>query len=123
MSVDFTGNAGSPIAPTGIPAGSSISRKINRGCRTSLEAADDTNNSSADFAVTDPPTPKGNAVTPNEKICGRCAGKIATITGTNGKNVLRGTPGADIIAGLGGKDTIRGRGARTSSAAAAAPTS
>jgi len=40
----------------------------------------------------------------------RCGGKVATIVGTEGKDVLRGTPGPDVIAGLGGNDTLKGRG-------------
>jgi Ca2+-binding RTX toxin-like protein len=37
-----------------------------------------------------------------------CAGKTATITGTNASETLAGTPAADVIAGLGGKDVIKG---------------
>ncbi|CAN5500577.1 hypothetical protein BH20ACT15_BH20ACT15_13720 [soil metagenome] len=40
----------------------------------------------------------------------RCAGKVATIVGTPGRDTLRGTPKRDVIAGLGGKDTLVGRG-------------
>jgi subtilisin-like proprotein convertase family protein len=36
----------------------------------------------------------------------RCDGKVATIVGTAGKDVLRGTRGTDVIVGLGGNDTI-----------------
>ncbi len=39
-----------------------------------------------------------------------CAGKVATIVGTQGDDVLYGTSGRDIIAGLGGDDIIRGYG-------------
>ena len=39
-----------------------------------------------------------------------CAGKFATIAGTDGPDVLRGTPGADVISGLGGNDVIKGGG-------------
>ena len=38
------------------------------------------------------------------------AGVRATISGTEGSDVIRGTKGPDVIAGLGGKDVIRGRG-------------
>ena len=38
----------------------------------------------------------------------RCAGKRATIVGTNKRNRLRGTKRADVIVGLGGNDTISG---------------
>jgi uncharacterized delta-60 repeat protein len=40
----------------------------------------------------------------------RCAGKRATVIGTNRKNRLKGTKRADVIAGLGGNDKIDGRG-------------
>ena len=40
----------------------------------------------------------------------RCGGRVATIVGTGGANVLRGTPGRDVIAALGGADRIRGLG-------------
>jgi hypothetical protein len=40
----------------------------------------------------------------------RCAGRDATIVGTDGNDVLVGTSGKDVIAGLKGKDTLRGRG-------------
>jgi Ca2+-binding RTX toxin-like protein len=39
-----------------------------------------------------------------------CAGRTATIVGTEGANTLVGTPGADVIVALGGADVIRGRG-------------
>jgi len=35
-----------------------------------------------------------------------CAGRKATIVGTEGDDVIRGTPGPDVIAALGGNDTI-----------------
>ncbi len=111
LSPDFTGNAGTPILPLGIPAGSSITRKINRGCPTALDAADDTNNSATDFVQTTPPTPKGNSAAPGGRPCVPCGGKQSTITGTNAKDTLVGTPGADVIAGLGSNDKLKGLGA------------
>ena len=42
----------------------------------------------------------------------KCGGKIATIVGTAGNDVLVGTPGNDVIVGLGGNDRIRGGGGR-----------
>jgi hypothetical protein len=39
-----------------------------------------------------------------------CAGRIATIVGTAGANVITGTSGPDVIAGLGGDDVIYGMG-------------
>jgi uncharacterized delta-60 repeat protein len=40
-----------------------------------------------------------------------CAGKPATIIGTQAADTLSGTPQKDVIVGLGGKDRIRGGGA------------
>jgi RTX calcium-binding nonapeptide repeat (4 copies) len=42
----------------------------------------------------------------------RCAGRRATIVGTQGADRLRGTRRADVIAGLAGDDVIRGLGGR-----------
>jgi uncharacterized delta-60 repeat protein len=38
----------------------------------------------------------------------KCAGKKATVVGTNAKDKLKGTKKRDVITGLGGKDTIKG---------------
>lgn len=35
-----------------------------------------------------------------------CDGKVATVVGTSGPDVISGTPGPDVIAGLGGTDRI-----------------
>jgi uncharacterized delta-60 repeat protein len=53
-------------------------------------------------------TPPGTAApsTPS----GTCAGKEATIGGTQGPDRIAGTAGADVIAGAGGNDTISGLG-------------
>jgi peptidoglycan hydrolase-like amidase len=40
----------------------------------------------------------------------RCAGRLATIWGTDGPDELIGTDGDDVIVGLGGKDVIQGGG-------------
>ncbi|MBV9870233.1 MAG: hypothetical protein JO214_06395, partial [Frankiaceae bacterium] len=40
----------------------------------------------------------------------RCHGKIATIVGTAGSDVLHGTAGDDVIAALGSQDFVDGRG-------------
>src|SRR5918996_2625628 len=40
----------------------------------------------------------------------RCLGKLATIVGTAGANVLTGTPRRDVIVGRGGDDRINGLG-------------
>lgn len=49
-----------------------------------------------------PATARGTAAT--------CAGQVATIVGTPGRDSLDGTPGDDVIVGLGGKDEIHGLG-------------
>src|SRR5262245_48063974 len=103
---------GTTVLPGGIPVGSSITRKLTRGCKTALDPADDTDNSAADFARTPNPSPRGNSTAPTERVCVPCGGKQSTITGTNARDVLRGTPGKDVIAGLGGNDVLKGRGGR-----------
>ena len=40
----------------------------------------------------------------------RCAGKVATIVGTNGPDQIRGTNGRDVIQARGGDDQITGLG-------------
>ena len=115
---NFTGAAmlpgpvGDPVLPGGITPGSSITRRIDRGCRSALDAADDTNNSAADFVLTANPSPRGNAVTPTERVCAgiRCGGKATNFVGTPKRNVIVGTPKRDVIAGLGGNDVLRGLG-------------
>jgi Ca2+-binding RTX toxin-like protein len=37
-----------------------------------------------------------------------CDGRLATMVGTNGNDVIKGTPGRDVIVGLGGDDQISG---------------
>ena len=63
--------AGLPVgtAAPAIPAGSSLTRTIARGCATLLDVPDDTNNSSADFAVAGR-SPRPNSATPTETPCG-----------------------------------------------------
>ena len=39
-----------------------------------------------------------------------CEGRVATVVGTPGPDVLRGTDGDDVIVGLGGNDVVDGRG-------------
>ena len=41
-----------------------------------------------------------------------CAGRTATMVGTNGDDVLDGTSGSDVIVGLGGDDAINGLGGK-----------
>jgi hypothetical protein len=51
-----------------IPAGSSLTRSIARGCATLLENGDDTDNSAADFSVT-ARSPRPNSTAPTETAC------------------------------------------------------
>jgi Tol biopolymer transport system component len=37
----------------------------------------------------------------------KCGGRLSTLVGTEGKDMLVGTTGRDVISGLGGKDTIK----------------
>jgi uncharacterized delta-60 repeat protein len=66
-------------------------------------AGDSNDGASADFALVrlqgDPGGSAKNA---------KCAGKKATIIGTNGKNKLKGTKKRDVIDALGGKDQVKG---------------
>ena len=55
--------AGTPI-PTGLGDNESFSRSLARGCATALDTADDTNNSSVDFALATP-SPRPNSVAPD----------------------------------------------------------
>jgi Ca2+-binding RTX toxin-like protein len=104
---------GTPLALPGnaIPDNGSISRSIARGCATSLDKADDTNDSTADFALA-APSPRGNSVAPTEVVCAPCRNKTPTVFGTAGNDKLTGTKGADIIAGYAGKDKIKGLGGK-----------
>jgi hypothetical protein len=109
---NFTGSissAGTPAVAT--PFESTLERRITANCPTLLEAADDTNDSSADFALSDTP-PRNNGQAPTETACAapkvRCGGLIATKVGTGKADTLIGTRRRDVIAGLGGNDTIRG---------------
>jgi RTX calcium-binding nonapeptide repeat (4 copies)/LVIVD repeat len=43
------------------------------------------------------------------RAAGRCAGRKATVVGTNGKDKLRGTRKKDVISAGGGNDKVRGR--------------
>jgi Ca2+-binding RTX toxin-like protein len=114
---------GAPLTLPGFTLGDgqSIERTIARGCPTALDAADDTNNSAADFTIA-PPSPRNNAATPTETVCAQvqippggisvCAGKAVTVSGGNGADKLSGTKAADVIAGQGGNDRIKGLGGK-----------
>jgi hypothetical protein len=58
--------AGTPAAA--LSSGMALRRSIAAGCPTALEPNDDTDNSSADFAVTTP-NPRPNSVAPTEVTC------------------------------------------------------
>jgi hypothetical protein len=70
----FDNTSGTPLpSPTGTPApaitdGKALRRSIARGCSTLLEVTDDTNNSSADFALRSP-NPRNTATPPTERAC------------------------------------------------------
>jgi hypothetical protein len=61
---------GSPVAPSGVPAGMALRRSIAPGCPTFLEPGDDHDNSAVDFDLV-PPDPRPNSMVPSET---RCAG-------------------------------------------------
>jgi hypothetical protein len=96
-------------AAPAIPDGSSLTRTIARGCPTALDRPDDSDDSADDFAVT-PPTPRANSAAPDELLCVRCDGLVATHVGTVRADTIVGTPSRDVIASLYGKDVVRGRG-------------
>jgi len=60
---------GSPADPGGIPDGMALRRSIAPGCPTLLEAADDSDDSAADFADVFP-SPRPNSTPPAERSCG-----------------------------------------------------
>jgi hypothetical protein len=67
------GNFGGAIPSAGTPAVATpfeqtLERSITRGCKTALDAADDTDNSAADFALSTNP-PRNNSTAPTEKVC------------------------------------------------------
>jgi Ca2+-binding RTX toxin-like protein len=47
---------------------------------------------------------------PGGSAKGKCAGKKATVVGTNGKDKLKGTKKKDVISAGRGKDTVKGLG-------------
>ncbi len=54
-----------------------------------------------------PASPPGSPPPGSQPGQGQCAGKAATIVGTEGADALEGTPGPDVIAALGDKDVVR----------------
>lgn len=59
---------GAPADPLGIPDGMALRRTIAPGCPTLLEAGDDSDDSTADFADAFP-APSPNSVAPSEQAC------------------------------------------------------
>lgn len=82
-------SAGSPAAPSGVPAGMALRRSIDPGCPTLLEASDDHDNSAADFAVVGP-SPRPNSVPPTEHACSHAEGPQET--GGSGGGGGKGAP-------------------------------
>lgn len=69
----FSGDANLPTT-AGTPSGQLLTnqvtaRTITRGCATALDAADDTNNSAADFGLVVGFQFRNNATTPTETVC------------------------------------------------------
>ena len=68
----FTGTTsslvGNPAVPGGLAPGQSLVRTIARGCATSLDLADDSDNSAADFAI-GAAIGRNNATAPTETLC------------------------------------------------------
>lgn len=60
--------------------------------------------------VTIPGLPLAGAASASDGAAPRCQGRVATIVGTAGNDVLRGTPRADVIVGRGGRDSLFGNG-------------
>jgi hypothetical protein len=80
-------------------AGQSIERRITANCPTTLDNADDTGASAADFAVQPTPNPEPNSAAPNETLCsGGGGGGGGAFDLTNLKTRVKG-----------GRATIRGR--------------
>jgi hypothetical protein len=67
----FRGLTLSLAGPTAepVPEGYSLERTIERGCRTALDADDDSDDSSRDFALLASPTPRRNTTAPTELPC------------------------------------------------------
>ncbi len=90
--VSWGGFTGATLLPDGatpipgpLPITSAFRRSISPGCPTLLEASDDTNNGAADFTTT-AREPRGNSVTPTEKLCDS-TGPIQTLTAKRRQDV------------------------------------
>jgi hypothetical protein len=82
--------AGSPAAPSGIPAGMALRRSIAANCPTLLEPSDDQDNSAADFSLVSP-APRPNSVAPTERACASPGGQQTKEPGGGGSG-RRGAP-------------------------------
>ena len=89
----------SPAAPPAPAPGTdqSLERKINAGCSTALDTADDTNSSAANFAAVTP-NPENNSAVPNEALCAGGGGGGGAFSLSNLKTTVKA-----------GRATIRGR--------------
>lgn len=64
--------------------------------------------SSVEVTIPGPPAPPSDPpITPTDNPRSFCGNAEATISGTDGPDVLRGSRGPDVIAGLGGDDVIK----------------
>jgi hypothetical protein len=84
---DFLGmatipSAGPPAVETAFEE--TLERGIGRGCATALDAADDANNSSTDFALSTR-APRNNTMAPTETLCPAQAAPPGTNPGANQK--------------------------------------
>lgn len=97
---------GAPFNDPGVPASSSISadgRYVAFGALADNLVPGDTNGW-GDIFVRD----RGSAASDSNGLT--CFGRVATVLGTSGDDVIDGTAKPDVIVGLGGNDRIRGLG-------------
>ena len=66
---------------------------------------------SAELNLTNTPAPVSEASADWESMY-RCAGRRATLVGTDSAEILKGTKRADVIVGNGGNDKLVGRGGK-----------
>jgi hypothetical protein len=97
----FTGFSGGAPSPVGTPApapapGGALERSIAPGCATLLESGDDTDDSSADFALATP-SPRPNSVAPTETPCTGGGGADTDPPQTKIKKAPKGKIDADTV--------------------------
>ena len=64
----------------------------------------------AEAEAQQPPSQQGSSQQGASAASGSCRGRVATIVGTTGDDLLKGTPGADVIQALAGADRVLGLG-------------